>query len=250
MKKPDVVARHFLVIPILTTITLQPVFAEEFFIPDWFYETHQYWRNGLVSDREFADAISYLQKIDLLQIKNSSDDPIMKFLVTDAVIKQDRLGHSRFSDCTGGWYVTGYYTPLEIDYIGKLITITVDDASYELREDFVADLKIEGWGKAISGRYIGWYDDSFHFSDRPRDSNGDDLLVGVIAVDQSVIPANSNVTIPSLPAPWDGLVFVSSDVGTNIVGKHIDVYTGEGKKALSETYRITGHNNVVCMEAD
>jgi 3D (Asp-Asp-Asp) domain-containing protein len=231
-------------------IVVLPVFADEFFIPDWFYESHQYWKSGLVSDREFSDAISYLQKIDLLLIKESSDDPIMNFLITDAIIKQDLLGHSRFSDCTGGWYITGYYTPLETDYISELITINADGTSYELKEDFVADLKIEGWGKASSGMYVGWYDDSFHFSDFPRDSNGDRLVVGMVAVDQSIIPANSNVTIPSLPAPWNGLIFVSSDVGPDIVGKHIDVYTGEGKKALSETYRITGHNNVVCMEAD
>jgi 3D (Asp-Asp-Asp) domain-containing protein len=231
-------------------IVVLPVFADEFFIPDWFYESHQYWKSGLVSDREFSDAISYLQKIDLLLIKESSDDPIMNFLITDAIIKQDLLGHSRFSDCTDGWYITGYYTPLETDYISELITINADGTSYELKEDFVADLKIEGWGKASSGMYVGWYDDSFHFSDFPRDSNGDRLVVGMVAVDQSIIPANSNVTIPSLPAPWNGLIFVSSDVGPDIVGKHIDVYTGEGKKALSETYRITGHNNVVCMEAD
>ncbi|MEO9310142.1 MAG: 3D domain-containing protein [Nitrososphaera sp.] len=243
------IARSFLAIPMLIIVVL-PVFADEFFIPDWFYESHQYWKSGLVSDREFSDAISYLQKIDLLLIKESSDDPIMNFLITDAIIKQDLLGHSRFSDCTGGWYITGYYTPLETDYISELITINADGTSYELKEDFVADLKIEGWGKASSGMYVGWYDDSFHFSDFPRDSNGDRLVVGMVAVDQSIIPANSNVTIPSLPAPWNGLIFVSSDVGPDIVGKHIDVYTGEGKKALSETYRITGHNNVVCMEAD
>ncbi|MEM3064378.1 MAG: 3D domain-containing protein [Candidatus Nitrosotenuis sp.] len=240
---------HFIAVLVLIAIVL-PVFADEFFIPEWFYESHQYWRSGLVSDREFADAVSYLQKTGLLLLRSSSDDLIMDFLITDATIKQDRLGHSGFSDCTGGWYITGYYTPVETDYVGKLITIRVDGAPYELREDFVADLKIEGWGRTGSGMYVGWYDDSFHFSDRPRDSNGDELLVGMIAIDQSIIPANSNVTIPSLPAPWDGLIFVGSDVGPDIVGKHIDVYTGEGKKALAEAYRITGRDNVVCREAN
>ncbi|MEM4253728.1 MAG: hypothetical protein QXE84_09430, partial [Candidatus Nitrosotenuis sp.] len=60
------IARYFVIIPMLTIITLS-IFADEYFIPDWFYESHQYWRNGLVSDREFVDAISYLQKIDLLR---------------------------------------------------------------------------------------------------------------------------------------------------------------------------------------
>ncbi|MEW6042716.1 MAG: 3D domain-containing protein [Thermoproteota archaeon] len=242
--------RIYLVFPILVIVALSPVFADEFFISSWFYDAYQYWKDGLVSDREFADAISYLQKIGLIQIKNSTDEPITRFLITDSLIKQDQLGHSKFSECTTGWYITGYYTPIESQHSGKLVRLNIDDASYEFREDFIDEVKIEGWGKATSGKYIGWYNDSFHLSDYPLDSNGDKLIVGVIAVDQSIITANSNVTIPTLPPPWNELIFVGSDVGTSIVGKHIDVYTGEGKSAFRETYRITGHNNVVCSEAD
>jgi 3D (Asp-Asp-Asp) domain-containing protein len=224
------------------------VFADEFFIPSWFYDAYQYWKEGLVSDREFADAITYLQKIDLIQMKNTTEEPITRFLITDSLIKQDQRGHSEFSDCTAGWYVTGYYTPIESDHTGKLITLNIDGASYEFREDFVNEVKIEGWGKTATGKYIGLYNNSFHLSDHPKDANGDNLVVGMIAVDRTIIATNSNVTIPTLPAPWNDLIFVSSDVGPSIVGKHIDVYTGEGKNAFNETYRITGHNNVVCSE--
>lgn len=35
--------------------------------------------------------------------------------------------------------------------------------------------------------------------------------------------------------------------GPDITGKHIDVYTGIGAAADRETYRITGHDNTVCI---
>ncbi len=224
------------------------VFADDLFIPKWFYTTQQYWKDGLISDREFADAISYLQNLSLLRLESTENDAISKFLVTDSLIRQEQFGNSRFSECSAGWYVTGYYTPLESDYDTELITLNIDGTLYKFDEEFINEIKIEGWGKTRSGKYLGWYDEAFHFSDNPLDSSGNILSIGIIAVDQSIIDTNSNVTIPSLPPPWDNRVFVGSDVGSAIIGKHVDVYTGEGKDAFIETYRITGYNNVVCRE--
>ncbi|MBI5146968.1 MAG: murein transglycosylase, partial [Thaumarchaeota archaeon] len=68
-----------------------------------------------------------------------------------------------------------------------------------------------------------------------------------IATDQAIIPFGTLVTIPTLPTPWNTQGFASSDVGPAITGQHIDVYTGEGKIALSEAYRITGYGNTVCV---
>ena len=79
---------------------------------------------------------------------------------------------------------------------------------------------------------------------------GNPLEVNTVAVDPSIIKAGSQITIPSLPDPWSCAVFVGSDTGPAIIGKHIDVYTGEGKEALEEAYRITGYNNTVCAEAE
>ena len=225
-----------------------PVFGE-IIIPEWVYKIHQYWKDSQITRDEFANAISYLQGINTIQLEEETN-PVASFLLSDSILKQERLGHSGFSDCSAEWYITGYFTPIESDYSGKFINIMIDGKQNKYRQDFVTEIKTEGWGRTISGDYLGWYDGSFHLSDNPLDSEGNTLVLNAIAIDISVIPVNSELTIPSLPSPWDEVVFVGSDIGTAIIGKHIDVYTGEGKSALDEAYRITGNDNVVCLEAE
>ncbi len=168
------------------------------------------------------------------------------------------IGASSFNDgyaqeaqqqtCTTGWYVTGYFTPLESDYNGKLVKIRADRVTLKVKKDFIREVKIEGWGKTTSGTYLGWYDRSFHLSDAPLDSVGNPLVIGSLATDSSVIPLYSQVTIPTLLSPWNEIIFTATDVGPSINGNHVDVYTGEGKDAENETYRITGYNNTVCVQ--
>jgi len=38
-----------------------------------------------------------------------------------------------------------------------------------------------------------------------------------------------------------------SDVGPAIIGKHIDVFVGEGDEARIETERITSYENTLCV---
>jgi 3D (Asp-Asp-Asp) domain-containing protein len=220
----------------------------EMFVPEWFGVVHQYWKDEQITDQEFANAISYLQNAGIMTLDGSESNVIEDFLVTVSLIRQDEIGRPEFSDCSPGWYITGYFTPLESDYSGKFISVSVDDISYSFREDFVEEIKTEGWGKTVSGEYLGWYDESFHLSDVSLDALGNPLEVNTVAIDPSLIEAGSRVTIPSLPDPWNGVIFTGSDVGPAIIGKHIDVYTGEGKEALGETYRITGYDNVVCTK--
>ena len=149
--------------------------------------------------------------------------------------------------CTPGWYVTGYFTPIESEYDGKLTKIRADGVVLKVKKDFLKEVKIEGWGKTSSGKYLGWYGRSFHLSDAPLDSVGNTLVLGSIATDSSAIPLNSHVTIPTLPNSWNETAFTATDVGPAITGNHVDVYTGEGKIALNEAYRITGQNNTVCV---
>lgn len=223
-----------------------PAFAG-LFIPEWFYNVYQYWKDGGISEREFSDAISYMEKINAMKLEKDLN-PIASFVLTDSIIKQN-ASDVAFSDCTTGWYITGYFTPSESDYSGKFIDVIIDDTLYQFREDFITEIKTEGWGKTISGNYLGWYDDSFHLYDYPLDAMGNELKVNSIAIDPELIPSGSRIKIPSLPSPWDETIFTGTDTGTAIIGKHIDVYTGEGKTALDETYRITGYDNVVCIEA-
>lgn len=149
--------------------------------------------------------------------------------------------------CTAEWYVTGYFTPLESDYSGKLVKIKADRQTFKVKKDFVNEVKIEGWGKLTSGKYLGFWDNSFHLSNAPLDSQGNPLVIGSIAIDSSTITQNSHLTIPTLPSPWNETIFTATDVGPAIIGNHIDVYTGEGKLAEQETFRITGQGNTVCI---
>ncbi len=227
-----------------------PSFAnQDLFIPKWFLTVHQYFKDGQISADEFESAVIYLQKVGVIRLSaDSQDNPTTNFLMTYSIIKQSSSSHSNFSSCSPHWYITGYFTPVESDYAGNLITISVDGIPYKFRADFVTEIKTEGWGKSLSGKYLGWFDESFHLSDFPLDATGNKLELYMIAVDTSLIPQNSSVMIPTLLPPWDRVVFFGSDTGTAIVGKHIDVYTGEGKDAHEETYRITGYDNIVCLE--
>jgi len=150
--------------------------------------------------------------------------------------------------CTSDWYITGYFLPIESDYSGKSVEISVDGVKEFYLSDFLEDVKIEGWGKPNSGNYLGWYHGAFTKSDSYLDSHGNDLIVGVVAVDASVIEHGTELTIPTLPEPWNDVVFSGLDEGPAINGKHIDVFTGEGKDAENETFRITGYNNQVCIQ--
>lgn len=149
--------------------------------------------------------------------------------------------------CSGGWYITGYFLPTEIDYSSKMSPIIIDGKVHSFKSDFVNEVKIQGWGKTISGEYLGSYDGKFYLGNTPLDSLGNNLGVGSIAVDPQIIKRGTKVTIPTLPQPWNGTVFDSNDVGPAIIGKHIDVYTGEGLGARKEAFRITGYDNSVCF---
>lgn len=152
-----------------------------------------------------------------------------------------------FTSCTEEWNITGYHTPVESDYSGGFIPITIDNDEREFRQDFVNKVMVNGWGKTLAGDYLGWFDNSFHLDSNALDSEGNVLVVGIVAVDLTIIEPNSSLIIPTLPDPWNKVIFQSSDVGDSIIGKHIDVFTGEGAAAEQETFQITGSNNRVCQ---
>jgi 3D (Asp-Asp-Asp) domain-containing protein len=63
--------------------------------------------------------------------------------------------------------------------------------------------------------------------------------VNTVAVDNDVIPDGSTVQIPGLPGEWGQQKFKSNDVGVSVHGKHIDVYTGEGRDARRRMWQVT-----------
>jgi len=154
-------------------------------------------------------------------------------------------------NCSDGWRITGYYTPVETDYTStetREIEIHVPNREV-IKESFNADFLNtvfndnegfgEGWGKTRFGWYICEYNGRWHKADAPLDANDKPLQPDAVAVDRSVIPAGSTVTIPDLPGDLGKLEFKSTDVGVTVHGKHVDVYTGEGREARRKMWRFT-----------
>jgi 3D (Asp-Asp-Asp) domain-containing protein len=150
-------------------------------------------------------------------------------------------------DCSYGWRITGYFTPIETDYnsvetreveiknVGKM-----DFNSDFLRVVFDEDKGFgEGWGKTRFGWYLGNYNGAWHKADNPLDANDTALRKNSVAVDNALIPNDSIVQIPGLPGEFGKVEFIANDVGVTIHGKHIDIYTGEGKEAEREMHRVT-----------
>ena len=167
-------------------------------------------------------------------------------------------------NCSDGWRITGYYTPVETDFA------STDTREIEIRgpgrETFKEKFNVdflntvfddnagygEGWGKTRFGWYIGEYNGRWHKADAALDANDKPLEQDAVAVDRSVIPAGSLVTIPDLPGDLSKLQFKSTDVGVTVHGKHIDVYTGEGAEAGRQMHRVTfeddGELQKVCFQ--
>lgn len=154
---------------------------------------------------------------------------------------------SKTKTCTDNWHITGYYIPVESDFLGEYTTIEIDTVSKKYKTQFIDQVKIEGWGKTNSGNYLGWYDNKFHLNQIPLDYFGDELVDGIVAVDPKIIKLKSKISIPSLGEPWNKKILIATDIGSSIKGKHIDVFTGIGENAKNETLQITGHGNRVCL---
>lgn len=148
--------------------------------------------------------------------------------------------------CSTGWNVTGYYTPVETDFSGSTQTVTVNGTSRTFYSSFLSEVQTEGWGQTKSGDYVGYDGGVFTSSKSPLNSLDEPLRLGDVAVDFAVIPAGSNLTIPSIPAPWNTTKFVADDSGSGIVGKHVDVYAGLGSGAKQADDSLTSANQTVC----
>ena len=160
--------------------------------------------------------------------------------------------------CSSGWNITGYFSPVESDYDKNgynqtILLHSISDDRFASKQtfnsEFLKDVRIEGWGQTNQNEYIGKWNDKFWGSSTYAEGDhGDPLIAGVsAATDRSIIPYRANFTIPSLPSPWNTKTFTATDIGPDIVGKHIDIYTGVGIAAQKETMKITGSENIVCI---
>ena len=156
------------------------------------------------------------------------------------------------STCSEGWYITGYYVPREDELPGTAQEINVERVgNLSFSEEFLNETHTEGWGITRFGWALGYYSGGWHRSDAgPLDASGKLLTDGAIAIDRSLIPPGSQVQIATLPTPWSSKTFRASDIGVGITGQHIDVFTGIGRSAEQETFRITSDNNRVCFSSN
>jgi len=148
-------------------------------------------------------------------------------------------------DCEDNWQITGYFVPLEQDYSHKLLK-QIKLKSGEVKSfdsTFIDAVKLEGWGKTKQGWYLGYYSSQWHKSTHPLDAQGNPLVLSTIAADTSKIPFGREIYIPTLDASIEQ-PFKVNDVGKAIKGKHIDIYTGEGKEAQLLTYKVTTKHQV------
>ncbi len=172
------------------------------------------------------------------------------FLLGSTLYRSDyRAQDQSNSNCSDGWYITGYYVPREDELPGDIDEIYVERVgNLNFSKEFLTETRTEGWGITRFGWSLGYYSGGWHRSDAgPLDAKGKRLTDGVIAIDRSLIPPGARVQITTLPNPWSAKTFRASDVGAGIVGRHIDVFTGTGRVAEQETFRITSKNNRVCF---
>ena len=216
-------------------------------IPDWVRNIFIWYGQEQISEDDVLNAIIFLVQNQIIQIDMSMMDTKSNLPLSELQQEKSNLENG-FDLCTSDWYITGYFLPIESDYSGELVEVSVNEVKQFYLADFLENVKIEGWGRTNAGNYLGWYHGAYTISDRYLDAYDNDLIVGMVAVDDSVIEHGSELTIPTLPKPWNNMVFSGSDEGPSIIGKHIDVFTGEGINAENETFRITGSNNTVCMQ--
>ncbi|MEO6393374.1 MAG: 3D domain-containing protein [Pyrinomonadaceae bacterium] len=149
--------------------------------------------------------------------------------------------------CSNGWRITGYFTPIESDYhSAEVREVEINGVG---KQSFNAEfLRVvfdesqgfgEGWGKTRFGWYLGNYNNQWHKSSEPLDANDTVLKANSVAVDNALIPNDSKVRIPGLPGESGNVMYIANDVGVTVHGKHIDVYTGEGKAAERAMYAVT-----------
>jgi 3D (Asp-Asp-Asp) domain-containing protein len=218
--------------------------------------------NG-VNSNEVSDLSRLIDSITQEKI------PIVHFSTVTKYIKNDHTqSFSSLSkpslQCSSGWSLATYFTPVETDFNGSMksilavndignhnnngsnrsdtpVTATNNNGTYSSLSTFNSFLDAVqeyGWGKTKDGNYIGFYNNQYHLASNQLNSIGKKLEIGDIAVDPSIIPLGNNVTLPTLPAPWNNLSYLASDIGDSIKGKHISVYIGEGKMAAEASKNL------------
>ena len=77
------------------------------------------------------------------------------------------------------------------------------------------------------------------------------LVAGLTSTtDMSVIQHGEIFTIPTLPPPWNSKTFIPLGSENGVTGKQVKIYTGVGATAENETMKITGIENILCIDKE
>ncbi len=154
---------------------------------------------------------------------------------------------TRLVHVVDGVTVTSYWTVQESVYAAAdpdapeiTVPVIVDEetgeiAYYTCIEAFLQEIKTEGWGETLDGKFLGWWDGAYHLGPAPLDAQGNKLIAyHTVAVDPTVIPLGAWVAIllpiqgNMVPAGLSKLhcrVFHATDTG--VEGPWVDVYVGD-----------------------
>lgn len=149
-------------------------------------------------------------------------------------------------DCSQGWRITGYYTPVESEFVQTpSLSVNASGKHYRFSKEFLAAVRMEGWGRTRFGWYLGYYSGGWHRSSTARDAKGNGLVVGMAAMKRGRAMPN-HLRIDGLETVLGRSVFKVSDTGSGLKSKQVDIYTGEGSRARQLTYAITREHARVC----
>ena len=132
------------------------------------------------------------------------------------------------------FHCTAYIVALESDYSASKVAVSgITDAKF--KSDFLADVKMNGTGKADSGKYIHWNGSGYSYIDKLTTATGTEATAGrTIAVKSDYIP------MAKVGGRWKRATVnisgignrVAEDGGKDIEGYDIDVFMGTGKNTI------------------
>jgi len=188
-------------------------------------------------------------------IKSSSPATLSSGSIYQIMPPLPSIKEHKVNECVHGFNVTGYFTPVESDYVNnnknnntnKMAITIEDDGVGTFDAQFISDLKNQGWGKTLEGWYLGFYDNAWHKSLSPLGANDKPLTENSVATDPRFIPIGSKLNVTTLPRPYNNTLFSADDISTSTNGKQITIYMGEGKLAEDKISKIRGNDNTVCL---
>jgi hypothetical protein len=120
--------------------------------------------DSLVKERipivHFSTLVKYININNDNNNNSSTQHPIGSYSNVErfGYFQNPSSGASALQNCSSGWYVTGYSTPVESDYSGSKQIVKVISLNSGVKErafynSFLRVVEVEGWGKTLFPRH-------------------------------------------------------------------------------------------------